>query len=442
MVNAANTTALVLVGHGSHISPQTAGLVWQYVDMLRSMGIADEITAAFWKEMPSFRQVLNTLTATDITMIPLFTAQGYFTQTVIPIEMGLTGPLTVQNGRTIRYARTLSEHPYLSRVVRQRVENALRLSGARPDEAAIAIIGHSTKRNPESRKATEAQAAMIRAVYPAAQVVDIYLDDDPGIETIYDLTSAPVLIAVPYFLALGSHTTIDVPERLLLEPGQTAGQIRGRAVYYTHPVGVGDSLREVLIELAREAGAPLRAPRSGSAWDCFPAAGCDSLIKAVNETGVMQFGQLLLTPRSAQRTNDSETVEILIDPASLRKKVREKPFRPLATSTDLPGGWHVLIDKPEMLPAVVETVYPGAVADWAAARRGVFAAENLPAVVARQTGMYRDLAAMRDARCAELVAQVCGGCVRRPTWFNGSVRDIPCGEPCNMWMSKALDHHD
>jgi len=441
-VKAANTAALVLVGHGSHISPQTAGLVWQHVDTLRAMGIADEVTAAFWKEAPSFHQVLNTLTATDVTVLPLFTAQGYFTQTVIPTEMGLNGSITARDGRTIRYARTLGEHPYLSLVVRQRIDGALRLAGARPDEAAVAIIGHSTKRNPESRKATEAQAALIRSIYPAAQVVDVYLDDDPGIETVYNMTSAPVLIAVPYFLALGSHTTIDVPERLLLEPGQTAALIRNRTVYYTPPVGIDESVRDVLIELAREVGAPLRPAHSGSVWDCFPASGRTALINAVREAGVMTFGQLLLTPYSVQRMDDAETVQILTDPASLRKKVRDKPFRPLATSTDLPGGWRVLIDQPDMLHTVVETIYPGAVADWAAARQGTFTAGSFPSVTARQTGMYRDLAGLSEAQRAELVAQVCGNCVRRPTWFNGDARNIPCGEPCNLWMSQALENHD
>ena len=84
-------TALVLAGHGSHISPETAGIVWEQVDKLRALNVADEVTAAFWKETPSFHQVIDTLTADDMTIVPLFTAQGYFTQTVIPAEMGLTG---------------------------------------------------------------------------------------------------------------------------------------------------------------------------------------------------------------------------------------------------------------------------------------------------------------------------------------------------------------
>src|ERR1700749_779556 len=140
-------TAFVLAGHGSHISPETAGLGWRHVDGLRGMNISAKVTAAFWKEMPSFNAVFASLEATDITVVPLFTAQGYFTQTVIPAEMGLTGAITQRDGKTIRYARTLSEHPYLGEVVKQRIEQAMTLLKTAPDQTAIALVGHSTKRN-------------------------------------------------------------------------------------------------------------------------------------------------------------------------------------------------------------------------------------------------------------------------------------------------------
>ena len=173
-------TAL-LAGHGSHISPETAGIVWEQVDKLRALGIADEVTAAFWKETPSFHGVIDTLAADDITILPLFTAQGYFTQTVIPAEMGLNGRVTKRGGRVIRYAPTLSEHPYLADVVSRRLEAAMQALDSTPETTAVAVIGHSTRRNRESRLATEAQAERIRASGIAAEVQAVYLDDQPGI---------------------------------------------------------------------------------------------------------------------------------------------------------------------------------------------------------------------------------------------------------------------
>jgi sirohydrochlorin cobaltochelatase len=437
------SVALVLAGHGSHISPNTAGIVWALVDRLRALGVADEVAAAFWKETPSFHNVGDTLAATDVTIVPLFTARGYFTQTVIPAEMGLEGPLTMRDGRTLRYTRTLGEHPHLARIVRQRIKDTLAQYEIVPEEAAVAIIGHGTRRNPESRSATEAQAALIRSSGLVAEAVAVYLDDAPKIPESYRLTTSPHLIAVPYFLASGSHTTLDLPAELGLTSGQSTGQVRGRSVYYTPPVGEDDSLAELALDLAREAGAPFYVGREGSTWDGFPTAGRDVLIEAAQAAGRLRFGQLLLTPSRVQLIDDTADTIALESPSELRSRLRREPFRPLATTCDLPGGWHVAIDEPSRLHAVVETVYPGAVADWAAHRRGELRAASLGEVAARQTGMLRELAALSRPQESALVDGICGGCVRHPTWFyDGSPEGvIPCAEPCNTWMSRAWEHN-
>lgn len=471
------TKALVLAGHGSHISPLTAGIVWQQVDRLRALGVADEVTAAFWKETPSFATVLNTLVAEDITIVPLFTAQGYFTRSVIPAEMGLevmlvnaeplslspfpriqgkggksqiechetdsptatvNGQITTRAGRTIRYARTLGEHPFLQQMIHKRVVDMLQLINTAPQNVGVALIGHGTKRNPQSRAATEAQVAMLRAEKLVAEAVAVYLDDTPAIPEVYTMLHTPIIIAVPNFLALGSHTTIDVPEALGLKAGETRDIVDGRVVYYTDPVGVDDNLSAVILALARDAGAQLNPPKSGSAWDGFPAAGRDELIETVHQQGELRFGQLILTPTEVRADGDGSM--FFREVSTLRDHVRTIPaFRPLATSTDLPGGWCVPISEPHMLHAIVETVYPGAVADWAAQRRGVLTTNPLTVVAARQKGMFRDLANFR--RTDEYVRHICGGCVRHATWYDQvtAADAIPCVEACNLWMSKALE---
>lgn len=430
-------TALVLVGHGSHISPETAGVVWEQVDQLRALNVADEVTAAFWKEMPSFHQVIGTLAAEDVTILPLFTAQGYFTQTVIPAEMGLTGAVTRRDGRTLRYAPTLGEHPYLAQVVRQRVADALRQSGADPTEAAVAIIGHGTRRSPESRQATLAQAEQVRDM--AAQALAVFLDDSPSIRDIFRLTTQPVVIAVPFFLALGSHTTIDVPGKLGLAPGETVGRIDGRTVYYTPPVGVGGDLIDAILEIARDAGAPLRAPSAAGAWDGFPTAGRDTVIETVRAAGWLELGDLTLSLHEIRPTEidmEREIVEFS-DPAALRAHIRREPFRPLATSIDLPRDWVVRVERRTQIHAVAETVYPGVIAEWA--RRETLAITSLEALAARQTGVYSQIDQLAPERRAQIVEQVCGRCIRQPTWFSGERAPIPCAEACNFWMSRALD---
>jgi len=433
-------TALVLAGHGSHISPETAGLVWQHVDALRAMNIADEVTAAFWKEMPSFHTVFASLESTDITVVPLFTAQGYFTQTVIPAEMGLTGAITERDGKTIRYARTLSEHPYLGEVVRQRIEDAMRLMNTTSDQTAVALVGHSTKRNPESRKATEDQAEIVRQSGIAREVVALYLDDTPKIADVYTLTSVPNLIVVPYFLANGSHTTIDVPRELGLSEGELyqIAHVNQRQVYYTQPVGVEEDLLQAIIELARETGATLKPPSAGSNWDCFPSAALDMFSTMMRSNWRGSRGQLRITPEDVRHVDDvDKDTEIITEPDALRRKVRENPFRPLATSTDLPRGWHVPTNgDPQRTLAVIETIYP-------AAHLSRFTKiGTLKDLIARQTGRYQKLSQLdRDGQKA-VVNQVCGKCVRQPDWYSyyGVAKGnfLACPEPCDYWLSAAL----
>ncbi|MDX2161391.1 MAG: CbiX/SirB N-terminal domain-containing protein [bacterium] len=437
------TTALVLAGHGSHIIPETAGIVWRYIDALRALGSADEITAAFWKEMPSFHSVFTALTADDVTVVPVFTANGYFTQTVIPAEMGLDGTITRRDGRLIRVTPPLSDHPHLFTLVRARVEAALAEHALDRARTAVVVIGHSTRRSPESRRATEAQAARLRAEGAAAEVAAVYLDDVPEIAALYTLTTAPNVIAVPYFLAAGSHTTIDVPRAIGLADGCSHGLINGRSLFYTPPLGTDDALLDVVIALARDAGAPLypHSPPGGSAWRGIPAAGRDLLNAAVAASGVMRFGGLRLAPDLVCAWDDPHPQEAITTPAELRRRVREQPFRSLATADDLPGGWRVELTEPEQLHAVVETIYPGAVGEWAAAARGALPVSSVAHTAARQTGMYRALDSLSTPEQAHIVGQVCAGCVRHPTWFDDRTGDsLPCPEPCNHWLSAALEN--
>src|SRR5258708_7141461 len=118
-------TALIIVGHGSHLSAQTAEPAWLNADAIRAAGIFDEVTCAFWKEAPSLHRVLDTLTADDITVVPMFTSQGYFSQTLIPAEMGLQGAVTQRDGRTIRYTVSVGQHPRMTEVVTARADDVI-----------------------------------------------------------------------------------------------------------------------------------------------------------------------------------------------------------------------------------------------------------------------------------------------------------------------------
>jgi hypothetical protein len=224
---------------------------------------------------------------------------------------------------------------------------------------------------------------------------------------------------------------LDVPDDL----GISTGETHGRTVIYTAPVGVDDALLTAVLELAREADAPLCTARDGSVWDCFPAKGRDLLIAKVTEaaqrSGTLQFGQLTLSPERVWcGTGKTE----ITSPDVLRTHVRQTAhgFRPLPTSRDLPDDWHVPIRHPAMLHAVVETVYPGVVADWT--HRSPVSWDR---VIGRQVGMFRKLHSIDP-----VAAEVCTNCVLHPAWLNGvesTSGELPCAEACNVLLSRTLE---
>lgn len=438
------STALVLAGHGSHISPHTAGLVWGYVDRLRALGVADEVTACFWKEQPSFREVMGTLASERVIVVPVFTAQGYFSQTVIPSEMGLTSEKTQINGRTVHYTRTLGEHPHLAAIVRSRVQDTLKKFSLEAASVAVAVIGHGTPRSRASRDAARHQADVLRQSGIVREVVDVYLDDTPDIPSVYDTTTAPDLIAVPFFLAPGSHVMQDVPQALGIDPAHVPQTVRNRRVYYTEPVGTDDAIVQLILELARDAGLQGgMSPVAEHAWSGFPVYGRDVLWDAVQRDGRLTFGELELTPDTVKPLDTNAPSYQLNSPADLRDMVRNEPFRPLATATGLPGGWRVEIDCADALHGAVETIYPAAVAQWAQQQRGNFQPETLQDAIDRQQGMFRTLADVSNDEIEGAIDAVCGGCVRHPSWYDRNNDDsLPCLTPCNYWLSAVKEGRD
>lgn len=432
------STAIILAGHGSHISPNTAGIVWQYVDELRRRGVADEVVAAFWKEAPGFHAVLNSIEADEVVIVPVFTTQGYFTEQVIPAEFGLTGCTTHIEGRVVRYARTIGEHTTMADIINQRVQQALFDFDLDPTQTAVGIIGHGTKRNPNSRLTTRQQADLLRKAGIVSSVRDIYLDDDPNIPSLYDSTTELNLIAVPFFLAEGSHTTIDVPNALGLPNGQQRASINSREVVYTHPIGTDPRIPNLLLDLVTETGFPLSAALVNHLWEHLPTNGLQAFTDRLNHSDRLEIGQLEVTSNHVRRLNDQQPNPIIITtPAELRATVREQPFRPWATTNDLPGGWLVPITSAEQAFAVIETVYPSLLADWAAAQRGEFITNTIEQVATRQIGVFRRLLDLTTTEIHQTIQHNCGRCVREPTWHQSTLTALPCTEPCNWWMSHA-----
>lgn len=236
--------ALLLVGHGSHLNADSSAPVYAHARTIRDRGVFDHVLTAFWKEEPSLSRALDGCDSDDVTVVPVFVSAGYFTNEVIPREMGLSGQVSRVDGKNVRYTAPAGSHPALAHAIVQRAREA----GATPGDA-LALLGHGTERNRQSQANIYRQTENVRALGGFAEVVTVFLDQAPGIGDIFALTSARNVVVVPVFIADGWHAGQTIPDEL---NGLSEG---GRRLTYAAAVGTHPSVADVIVELAREAAA-------------------------------------------------------------------------------------------------------------------------------------------------------------------------------------------
>src|ERR687890_2443495 len=117
--------ALVIVGHGSHLNEDSSLPVYKHAARIRATGEFDEVAECFWKEEPSMRHVLDTVESEEVYVVPAFISEGYFTQQVIPRELGLAGTETRRGAKTVRYAGPLGTFEGMPDVILERAENLM-----------------------------------------------------------------------------------------------------------------------------------------------------------------------------------------------------------------------------------------------------------------------------------------------------------------------------
>ncbi|MCL4256687.1 MAG: hypothetical protein KJ043_23215, partial [Anaerolineae bacterium] len=307
-----------------------------------------------------------------------------------------------------------------------------------PSEVGIAVIGHSTRKNPSSRKSTEHQADILREKKIYGAVITAFLDDDPEIITIYDRIDQPTIIAIPLFLAMGSHTSIDVPEAMLLPPNSNDAFVNDKQVIYTPAIGDDNDMTDLILDLARDVGAPLYAPRpQKSAWDNFPRRGWDKLKTHLMDEKTVTIGDLHITSKGVGVVGDDHPTITITSPAQLRHIMRENPFRPLMTAKGLPKGWFAPATSLDEVFAIIETVYPAIIPHLFVDEH--YQTTPISVTIDRQTGIYRELVNLDEAQIQSVTDDICAGCIRQPTWHNGNSSPIACDEACNWWLSNALE---
>jgi sirohydrochlorin cobaltochelatase len=219
------------------------------------------VQCAFWKEEPGFREVLNMLDTEEVYVVPNFISEGYFTREVLPRELELTGPVTRRGRHLIHYCDPVGIHPSMTKLLLKRAAEIA--PGVPSGEISLIIVGHGTSLNENSTAAIRSQVALIRSSGAGfAEVVDAYMEEEPLVSRWDELTTAPNVVVVPFFIADGLHSYEDIPVLLGITT-ESAGAIsanqgevfrhnpyplRGRRLYYSAAIGTDELMVDVILD--------------------------------------------------------------------------------------------------------------------------------------------------------------------------------------------------
>ena len=264
---------LVLVGHGTTLNENSAVPVYQHAGELRARGVFGEVCEAFWKQEPGVTGVVSSRIAQRVFIVPLFISEGYFSEEVIPRELGFRGSgrewsrILRRDKQTFYYCKPIGTHERMTAVVLERARAVVEQTGSPPAaETTLILAGHGTERNANSRRSIERQVELLRARNIYADVHAVFLDEEPPIPSCYELARTNSLIVVPFFMSDGLHTQEDIPVLLgkpkadvkqRVQTGQSVWKnptaLCGKLVWYSASVGSAPEIAEVILERVREA---------------------------------------------------------------------------------------------------------------------------------------------------------------------------------------------
>ncbi len=253
-------SALVIIGHGSTVNPDSSAPTFDHAAVLRAREVFGEVHSAFWKEEPSYRQVLHMIDRDDIYVVPNFISEGYFTKTVIPRELELDGPVTRRGGRTIKYCEPVGNDARMTDLLLRRAAEIA--PGVDPAQTSLFIVGHGTNLNDNSAAAAKREVERIAARGLYAEVRNAYMEEEPLIAKWDEYSTQPNVVVVPFFISDGLHSYEDIPVLLGIaseSPGavSTGGaevfkgnpyHLRGRTLFYASAIGTEPLFAEVILE--------------------------------------------------------------------------------------------------------------------------------------------------------------------------------------------------
>jgi sirohydrochlorin cobaltochelatase len=272
-----NDSALLIVAHGSTVNPDSSAPTLAHAAEIRRRKILADVECAFWKEEPSLRDALflfDPESIRQVYVVPNFISEGYFTQTVVPRELELSGRTTKRsNGQIWRYCEPVGNHPLMTELLLNRARDVA--PDVDPAETSLLIVAHGTDLNENSAVAAKREVEKIRSLGKYADVLNVYMEESPLVADWRKLAKTHNVVVVPFFISDGLHSYEDIPVLLgivvaaVVDRGQPGSpppatahgeifrhnpyKIDDRSLFYAPSIGTDPGFADIIIEQALSA---------------------------------------------------------------------------------------------------------------------------------------------------------------------------------------------
>ena len=265
-----NDSALLIVAHGSTVNPDSSAPTLAHAAEIRRRKVFRDVECAFWKEEPSLRDAIflfDPESIRQVHVVPNFISEGYFTQTVVPRELEMNGPITERsNGQVWKYCEPVGNHPMMTELLLKRAREVA--ASADPAETSLLIVAHGTDLNENSAVAAKREAEKIRSLGKYAAVLNVYMEESPLVSDWRKLAKTHNVVVVPFFISDGLHSYEDIPVLLGIANGRSrtglgaaSGEvfrrnpykIDDRSLFYAPSIGTDPGFADIIIEQALSA---------------------------------------------------------------------------------------------------------------------------------------------------------------------------------------------
>lgn len=250
---------LLLAAHGSS-RPDENSPVRMLADRLKATEVFDDVLCGFLKEAPFLNEILPSLEARDLIVVPLLTSRGFITDELIPEALK-----TVPKGTRVHLCPPLGVHDGIPRLMVNRVEAVLQDQDFERKDVSVIIAAHGNKKNPENARQTREIAQSIENLLTDISVQAAFIEQPPLLSDWPENVTTENLIVLPLLIGGGLHGAEDVPTMLgidlsspelacLSEVTPHTGRLtaHGRSIVLCRALGYEPALAKIVTDLARK----------------------------------------------------------------------------------------------------------------------------------------------------------------------------------------------